>query len=68
MVGAARQEPVEHERIETMRRSKRIGDSLYRVLVEIETGRTEGEIEIGDHNLALEPRGDGKGCVVANRA
>ena len=51
-----------------MRRSERIGDPLRRVLVEVEPGRAEREIEIGDHHLPLERSGDGKRGVVANRA
>src|SRR5262245_33870052 len=68
IIRAARQEPVELEHIETVRRSERIDDALRGVLVEIEPGRAEGEIEIGDHHFPLERSGDGEGGVVANGA
>ena len=68
MIGAARQQPVEHHLVEALRRSQSIGNPLQRILVEIETGRAEGQIEIGDHHVALERRGDGEGGVVADGA
>ena len=68
MIGAARQQPVEQHLVETLGRGQRIGNSLQRILVEIEAGRAEGQVEIGDHHVALKHRGNGEGGVVADGA
>ncbi len=41
---------------------------MHRILVEIETGGAERQIEVGNHHLVAQGRGDGEGDVVANGA
>ena len=53
-LGAFRQQPVEEVRIEPLRREHRLGDALGRILVEVEAGRAEAEIEIGDNRGGAE--------------
>ena len=48
MLRALGQQAIEQHLVETLRAAKRIGDALHRILVEIETGRAERQIEIGD--------------------
>ena len=54
MVGAARQESVEQDVIETLWRGKRVAKALERILVEVEPGRAERQVEVGDDHVALE--------------
>ena len=48
MVGAFRQQAVEEGGVDAIRREHGVGDALRRVLVEVEPGGAEGEVEIGD--------------------
>jgi len=67
MIGTLRQQPVDKGVVDAIGRKHRFGDALRRVLVEIEAGGAEREIEIGDHRIEHEIARDGKGDIVCNR-
>ena len=48
MVGAFRQQAVDERGVDLVGREHRIGDALRRVLIVVQTGGAEGEVEIGD--------------------
>ena len=66
VLGALRQQAVEIDLVEPFRREDRLGDALRRILVEIDVGGAEGEIEIGDDDVGLEQRGDRPGDIVGD--
>src|SRR3981081_2494024 len=47
-------------------RENRVGDALQRILVVVETGGAEGEVEIDDDGIKLEIARDRPGDVVGN--
>jgi hypothetical protein len=67
MVGTFGEQPVDKGVIDAVGRKHRFGDALRRVLVEIEAGGAEREIEVGDHRIEHEIAGDGKSDIVRNR-
>ena len=62
--GAFRQQPVDERGVDAVGREHRVGDALRRVLVVVEAGGAEGEIEIGDHRIEGEIARDRPGDVV----
>ena len=66
MLGALGQQAVEQHLVETLGARQRVGDALHRILVEIEAGGAEGEIEIGDDDVGLEDLRQRPGRVVAD--
>ncbi len=64
MVGTFRQQTIDERRIDTIGREHRIGDSLRGILVVVETGGTECEIEIGDDGIQPHIARDRPGDVV----
>jgi hypothetical protein len=67
MIGAFRQQPVDEGVVDAVGREHRFGDTLRRVLVEIEAGSAKGEIEIGHHRIEPEVAGDGERDIVGDR-
>ena len=65
-VRAARQESVEKVRIESFRREDGLGDSLGRILVEIEPGGAEAEVHVDDGGLDVQIAGDRECDVVGD--
>ena len=51
MIGTFRQQPIDKGVVDAIGRKYRFGDALRRVLVEIEAGGAEREIEVGDHRI-----------------
>ena len=68
MVGAFRQQPVDERRVDAVGRKYRLGDALRRILIVVETGGAEGEIEVGDDRVELQIVGDGERDIVGNGA
>ena len=66
MLGALGQQAVEQHLVEALRARERVGDALHRILIEIEPGRAEGEIEIGDDDVGLQDLRQRPGRVVAD--
>ena len=64
MIGAFRQQPVDESGVDAVGREHRVGDALRRVLVVVEAGGAEGEIEIGDHGIERKVARDRPGDVV----
>ena len=64
MIGAFRQQAVDEGGVDAVRREHRIGDALRRILVEVEAGGAERQIEIGDDRVELEVARDRPGDVV----
>ena len=64
MVGAFRQQAVDERGIGPVRREHRIGDALHRILVVVEAGGAEGEVEIDDDGIQREIARDRPGHVV----
>ena len=66
VVRAAGEQAVEEDVVEPLGRVDRLGDALRRILVEVEAGGAEGEVEIGDDDVVLEIAGDRPGDVVGD--
>ncbi len=66
MVGAFRQQAVEKRGIDPVGREHRIRDALRRVLIVVEAGGAESEVEIGDHGIQRQIAGDRPGDVVGD--
>ena len=64
MVGAFRQQAVDERGVDAVGREHRVGDALRRILVVVEAGGAEGEIEIGDDRVEREIARDRPGDVV----
>ena len=54
MVGAFRQQTIDECDIDAIRRENRIGDPLRRILIVVEAGRTEGQVEIDNDQFKRE--------------
>ena len=67
MIGAFRQQAVDEGSIDAVGREHRIGDALRRILVEVEAGGAESEIEVGNHRIEREVARDREGDVVRHR-
>ena len=68
MLGALGEQAVEQHLIEPLGALQRLGDALHRVLVEVEAGGAEGQVEVGDDDVGLEDLRHRPGGVVAHRA
>ena len=76
MVAAFRQQPVDQDSVDAFGGEHRVGDALRRVLIVVEPGGPEGEVEIGDDRRLVgdggerpgEIVGDGRGADPALRA
>ncbi len=66
VIGAFRQQPVDEARVDAFRREHRVGDSLRRILVVVETGGAERQIEVGHDRIELQVAGDRPGDVVGD--
>ena len=66
MIGAFRQQPVDEGVVDAIGREHRVGDALRRVLVVVEAGGAEAEIEIGHHGVELEVARDRPGDIVGD--
>ena len=66
MVGAFRQQAVDEGGIDAVGREHRVGDALRRILVVVEPGGAEGEVEIGDHGIQRQVARDRPGHVVGD--
>ena len=64
MVGAFRQQAVDERGIDAIGREHRVGDALRRILIVVETGGAEREVEIGDDGIQREIARDRPGDVV----
>ena len=67
MVGAFRQQAVDEGGVDAIRREHGVGDALRRVLIVVEPGGAEGEVEIGDDGIHREVARDRPGDVVGDR-
>ena len=66
MVGAFRQQAVDEGGVDAIGREHRVGDALRRVLIVVEAGGAEGEVEIGDDRIEREIARDRPGDVVGD--
>ena len=66
MIGAFGEQPIDEGGVDAVGRKHRFGDALRRVLIEIEAGRAEGEIEIGHDRIEREVVGDREGDIVGD--
>ena len=66
MVGAFRQQAVDERGIDAIGREHRVRDALRRILVVVEAGGAEREVEIGDHRIQREIARDRPGDVVGD--
>ena len=66
MVGAFRQQAVDEGGIDAIGREHRVRDALRRILVVVEAGGAEGEVEIGDDGIHRQIAGDRPGDVVGD--
>ena len=66
MVGAFRQQAVDEGGVDAVGREHRVGDALRRILVVVEAGGAEGEIEIGDDGIEREVARDRPGDIVGD--
>ena len=67
MVGALGQQAVDEGGVDAVRRHHRVGDALRRVLVEVEPGGAERQVEIGDDGIEVHVARDRPGDVVRDR-
>ena len=67
MIGAFRQQAVDEGGIDAVRREYRVGDALGRVLIVIEPGGAERQVEVGDDGIELHVAGDRPGDIVGDR-
>ena len=66
MVGAFRQQAVDERGIDPVGREHRVGNALRRILVVVEAGGAEGEVEIGDHGIQRQIARDRPGDVMGD--
>ena len=66
VVGAFRQQAVDEGGIDPVGREHRVGDALRRVLIVVEAGGAEGEVEIGDDGIERQIARDRPGDVVGD--
>ena len=67
IVAALRQEAVDEVRVEAVGREDRLRHALRRILVEVEAGRAEGDVEVHDHRRHRQVPRHGPGRVVGHR-
>ena len=66
MVGAFRQQAVDEGGIDAIGREHRVGNALRRILIVVEPGGAEGEVEVGDDRIQREIARDRPGDVVGD--
>ncbi len=66
VVGAFRQQPVDEGGIDAIGREHRVGNPLRGILVVVEAGGAERQIEVGDHGIQVHVAGDRPGDVVGD--
>ena len=66
MIGALGKQPVDEGGVNAVRRKHRLGDSLWRILIEVEACRAKRQIEICHDRIEGEIVRDGKGDVVGD--
>ncbi len=64
VVGRLAHQPVEHHGVHLVLGEHGVGDALGRVLVEIEPGGAERQVEIDDQHVLADRMGDGPGDIV----
>ena len=64
MVGGLAHQTIEHGRISLARGTDGIGDAVRRILVEVEAGGAEGQIDVEDQHVLAQMLADGPGDVV----
>jgi len=64
--GALGEQPVEIHLVDALGREDGFRDALGGVLIEVDVGGAEGEVEVGHHHLGLEQRGHGPGQIVGH--
>ena len=62
-----RKQAIKIDLVDALRREDRFCDALRGILVEIDIRRSEGKVEIGDHDLRLEQVGHRPADVVGDR-
>ena len=67
MIGAFRQQTVDEGGVDAVGREHRVGDALRRVLIVVEAGGAERQIEIGDDRIELQIARDGPSDIVSDR-
>ena len=67
MIGALREQAIDESGVDALGREHGVGDALRRVLVVVEAGGAERQIEIGDDGIELEIACDRPGDVVRDR-
>ncbi len=67
VIGAFRQQAIDESGVDAIRREYGIGDALGRVLIVVEPGRAERQVEIGNDRIEMHIFGDGPGNVVRHR-
>ena len=67
MVAALGEQPVHQHRVDAFRGEHRLGDSLGRVLIVVQSGSSEREIEVGDDGGHLGNRGQAPRQIVSDR-
>jgi len=67
MVGAARQQAIDEGGIDPVRGEDRVSHALRRILVVIQSGRAEGEIEIRNHRIERKVARDRPRDIVGDR-
>src|SRR5262249_13035098 len=67
MVGALRQQAINERAVRSIRLEDGVGNSLRRILVEVETGGPEGEVEIDDDAVELEIARDRPSYIMCDR-
>ncbi len=63
---AADHHPLQQHRIQTVGLVERVGHALQRVLIEVEPGGAESQVEVDHHRVRLHPLGEGVGEVVGD--
>ena len=66
MIGALGQQAIHEGGIDPVGREHRLRDALRRILVVVEAGGAEGEVEVGDHRIQRQVARDRPGDVVGD--
>ncbi len=67
MIGALREQAVDEGGVDAVGREHRVRNALRRILVVVEAGGAEREVEVGDHRIEREVAGDRPADVVGDR-
>ena len=66
VVGGLAHQPVQHGLVHLLIGHHRIGDAMGRVLIEVQTRRAKGQVQIKDQRVLPQRLGNGPGDVVAD--